>query len=125
MFIRQIQQESQFNVKAVSPKNAQGIAQIIPSTAKSWGVNPWEPVQALKASARHTASNIQTIKKAGYTEDEAYIRSLAIYNAGICHVNDYTKGTNKCGQNPLHRITYLGVPNFKETKDYIRIIMRT
>ena len=104
--------------------NAQGIAQIMPKTAKSWGVDPWNPVQSLKVSAHHTAKNIATIREAGYTENEAYIRSLAIYNAGICHVNDYTNGTNKCGQNPRHRITYLGVPNFKETKDYIAIIMK-
>ena len=52
LFERQINEESGFNPYAVSRAGAQGIAQILPSTAKSWGVNPWDPTASLLAAAK-------------------------------------------------------------------------
>jgi len=49
VFLRQIQQESGFNPGAVSEAGALGIAQIMPSTARGWGVNPRDPVASLDA----------------------------------------------------------------------------
>lgn len=55
-FARLIWQESGFNANAVSPKNAQGIAQFIPSTARLRGLkDPFNPAEALYASARYLA----------------------------------------------------------------------
>ena len=51
LFERQIQQESGFNPKAESVMGAEGIAQIMPSTAKAWGVDPLDPVASLSKAA--------------------------------------------------------------------------
>ncbi len=52
-FWRLIWQESRFNPNSVSNKGAQGIAQFMPGTALERGLaDPFEPVQALKESAR-------------------------------------------------------------------------
>lgn len=51
-FARLIWKESRFDIKALSPVGAQGIAQFMPGTAKIRGLkDPWDPVQALPASA--------------------------------------------------------------------------
>lgn len=74
IFVRQIQQESGFQPRISSPAGAQGIAQIMPGTAKAWGVNPNDPVAALDAAARNMASYV---KQYG-----SYERALRAYNAG-------------------------------------------
>lgn len=74
IFQRQIGAESNFNPHAGSPAGAQGIAQIMPSTAKSWGVDPNNPAQALGAAAKHMANYV---KKYG-----SYEAALRAYNAG-------------------------------------------
>ena len=51
-FARLIWKESRFDIKALSPAGAQGIAQFMPGTARIRGLkDPWDPVQALPASA--------------------------------------------------------------------------
>ncbi|MEM6489237.1 MAG: lytic transglycosylase domain-containing protein [Pseudomonadota bacterium] len=55
-FARLIWRESRFDAKAISPKGAQGIAQFMPGTAKLVGLaDPWDPAQAIPASAAHLA----------------------------------------------------------------------
>lgn len=100
VFERQIQQESGFNPKAVSPAGAQGIAQFMPATAKGVGLtDPFEPYSALEAAARHMADNLKN-------NGGDYARALAAYNAGQGAVN-----------------THGGVPPFAETQEYIRRIL--
>jgi len=74
IFTRQIRQESGFNPNARSPAGAIGIAQIMPATARGWGVNPRDPNAALDAAARHMA---QYVKQFGSYKD-----ALVAYNAG-------------------------------------------
>lgn len=53
---RLIWKESRFDVRAVSPVGALGIAQFMPATAKMEGLrNPFDPRQAIEASAKHLA----------------------------------------------------------------------
>lgn len=55
-FARLIWKESRFDAKALSPAGAQGIAQFMPGTAKERGLaDPWDPAQAIPASARFLA----------------------------------------------------------------------
>jgi hypothetical protein len=55
-FARLIWQESRFDPRAVSPANALGIAQFIPSTAKLRGLSdPFNPALALEYSAAYLA----------------------------------------------------------------------
>jgi hypothetical protein len=79
IFVAQINPESGLSPDVVygrrsSSAGAQGIAQIMPDTAKGWGVNPLKPKQALDAAARNMASYV---KQFG-----SYDAALRAYNAG-------------------------------------------
>jgi len=105
-FVRQMNQESAFNPNAVSPAGAEGIAQFMPSTAAGLGINPWDPIQALRAAANLMAS---------YTRSYGgnYAMALAAYNAGtgaVQHAN-YV-----CGSSWMSCLPY-------ETRNYIYVIM--
>jgi soluble lytic murein transglycosylase-like protein len=79
-FVRQIQQESGFNPGATSPSGAVGIAQFMPGTAASMGVNPYDPSSALNGGAKMMAG-----LSAQFGGD--YAKALAAYNAGAGAVN--------------------------------------
>ena len=98
IFARQIQQESGFNPGAKSPAGAIGIAQIMPDTAKSWGVDPTDAKASLKAAARADAQYLKD-----YGGD--YRMMLAAYNAG-----------------PGAVAKYGGVPPYAETQSYVQAI---
>jgi Transglycosylase SLT domain len=74
-FVRQIFAESGFNPQAASGAGAVGIAQFIPGTAASLGINPYDPVSALRGAATLMASYSRQ-----YNGD--YAKALAAYNAG-------------------------------------------
>lgn len=74
IFARQIGAESNFDPNARSSAGARGIAQIMPGTAKGWGVNPDDPRAALDAAARNMAGYID--KYGGWKN------ALVAYNAG-------------------------------------------
>ena len=86
VFERQIDVESGFNPKVCSAAGACGIAQIMPETAKSWGVDPNDPVAALDAAAKNMAGYIKT--HGGLTTNDpvkmraGYEKGLRAYNAG-------------------------------------------
>ena len=105
-FVRQINQESGFNPNSVSPAGAEGIAQFMPGTAAGLGINPWDPVQALRAAAHLMAS---------YTHNYGgdYAMALAAYNAGTGAVQH---ATYVCGSSWMNCLP-------SETRNYIYIIM--
>ena len=105
-FVRQMNQESAFNPNAVSPAGAEGIAQFMPGTAAGLGINPWDPVQALRAAADLMAS---------YTRSYGgnYAMSLAAYNAGTGAVQH---ATYICGSSWMNCLP-------SETRNYIYVIM--
>jgi hypothetical protein len=74
LFVRQIEQESSFRIDVTSPSGAQGIAQIMPATADAWGVNPYDPVDALYTAAEKMAEYEQQFG--------SYELALIAYNAG-------------------------------------------
>jgi hypothetical protein len=67
--------ESSFNPAAVSKAGAQGIMQLMPSTAKMLGADPFNVPQAVDAAGRYWAQNL---KAAGGDID----RAAMMYNAG-------------------------------------------
>lgn len=105
-FLRQINLESGFNPSAVSPAGAVGIAQFLPSTAAGLGINPWDPIQALRGAARLMASYRHL-----YSGD--YAMALAAYNGGSGEVQ---RATSLCGSAWINCL-------FPETRNYIYIIM--
>ncbi len=74
LFVRQINQESGFNPSAQSSGGAVGIAQFLPSTAQGLGINPYDPVDALRGSAQ--------LMSRYYAKYGSYDKALAAYNAG-------------------------------------------
>ncbi len=100
LFVRQMAAESGMQPCARSYAGAIGIAQIMPATARSWGVDPWIPADALRAAARNMA---RYEKQLG-----SYRLALAAYNAGPGAVQQYG-----------------GVPPYAETREYIRRITDT
>src|SRR5579875_780354 len=105
-FVRQINLESGFNPNAVSPAGAVGIAQFLPSTAAGLGINPWDPIQALRAAANLMAS---------YNRQYGgnYAMALAAYNGGTGTVQ---YAVNNCGSNWINCLP-------AETQNYIYVIM--
>ena len=97
LFLRLVQQESGWNDKALSHKGAIGLAQLMPGTARTLGVDPNDPVQNLDGGARYLATQYRAFK--------SWRLALAAYNAGPGAVQKYD-----------------GVPPYKETKNYVRII---
>lgn len=92
-----IQVESGFNPYATSPKGALGLMQLMPATAKEFGVtNAFNPAQNVRAGVAYLR---QLLDRYGNNEQLA----LAAYNAGPTAVDKY--GVN--------------VPPYRETQDYV------
>lgn len=92
-------QESRWNVAAVSPVGARGLAQLMPGTARQMGVNPADPMANLEGGARYLRMQLDAF--GGDIE-----RALAAYNAGPARVQ-------KAG----------GIPRIRETQLYVASIM--
>lgn len=97
LFLRLVQQESGWNAGARSYKGAQGLAQLMPGTAAKLGVNPADPVQNLEGGARYLRMMYNTFGD--------WRLALAAYNAG-----------------PGAVAKYRGVPPYRETANYVRVI---
>lgn len=81
-FIRLLFQESQFSPAVVSAAGAQGIAQFMPETASDIGLdNPFDPAQAIPASARLLRTLIDRFGNLGL--------AAAAYNAGPKRIQDW------------------------------------
>jgi soluble lytic murein transglycosylase-like protein len=91
--------ESGFNAKAVSSKGARGLMQLLPETAKQYGVSDLQdPYQNLRAGAAHLRGLLDEF-------DGNVTLALAAYNAGSGAVRRYG-----------------GVPAYAETRDYVKKI---
>jgi len=97
LFLRLVQQESGWNPKARSHKGAYGLAQLMPATARSLGVDRKDPAENLEGGARYLKEQYRTFG--------SWRLALAAYNAGPGAVKKYN-----------------GVPPFRETRNYVKII---
>ncbi len=96
-----IRAESGFNVRAVSPKGAQGLMQLMPQTASQLGVqNAFDPQANVEGGTRYLRELLERY-------DFDLIKALAAYNAGPQRVEQYG-----------------GVPPYYETKAYVARIVR-
>ncbi|OQW55701.1 MAG: hypothetical protein A4S14_12155 [Proteobacteria bacterium SG_bin9] len=81
-FARLIWTESRFRQRVVSHAGAQGVAQFMPATAAEYGLaDPFDPVQALPASARFLSKLRDQFGNLGL--------AAAAYNAGGGRVQDW------------------------------------
>jgi soluble lytic murein transglycosylase-like protein len=91
--------ESNFDPYAVSPRNAQGLMQLIPGTAARFKVrNPMDPAQNIRGGM-------------------AYLRWLLAYFEGDITL---VAAAYNAGEGAVER--YLGVPPYAETRNYVRRI---
>lgn len=106
----QLYQESGFNPDAKSPAEAQGIAQFIPGTWATHGVDGdkdgdrdvWDPQDAIPSAASYDCKLASYVKDAPGNPTK---NMLAAYNAGAYAV-----------------IKYGGVPPYSETQNYVKTI---
>lgn len=99
-----VRAESAFDPRAVSRKGARGLMQLMPATARRFGVGPediFDPVRNLEAGVRYLRWLLDRF------DGELHL-ALAAYNAG--------EGTVE---------RYGGVPPYRETRGYIRRIYRS
>jgi soluble lytic murein transglycosylase-like protein len=96
-----IRAESGFNPRAVSPKGAQGLMQLMPDTAAKLGVqNAFEPNANVDGGTRYLHDLLEY-----YHWD--LVKALAAYNAG-----------------PQRVAQYGGVPPYRETHAYVARVIR-
>ncbi|MER5513082.1 bifunctional lytic transglycosylase/C40 family peptidase [Streptomyces sp. NPDC002766] len=103
-------QESGFNPKARSQVGAEGIAQFMPSTWESQGIDGngdgkrdvWDPADAIPSAAAYLCGIAEDVKG---VPGNAQSNMLAAYNAGTGAVRKYG-----------------GVPPYKETQNYVQSI---
>jgi soluble lytic murein transglycosylase-like protein len=92
--------ESNYNASAVSPKNAQGLMQLIPDTARRFGVrNIMDPAQNIRGGM-------------------AYLRWLLAFFEGDIAL---AAAAYNAGERAVER--YRGVPPYAETRLYVRKIL--
>jgi Transglycosylase SLT domain len=96
-----IKAESGFNVRAVSPKGAQGLMQLMPGTASQLGVpNAFDPRANVNGGTKYLRELLER-----YNFD--LVKALAAYNAGPQRVQKFG-----------------GVPPYYETRAYVARIVR-
>lgn len=94
-----IRAESNFNPGAVSPKNAQGLMQLIPETAERFNVKkPFDPEQNIRGGL-------------------AYLRWLLAYFQGDIAL---VAAAYNAGEGAVNR--YGGIPPYAETRGYVKRI---
>lgn len=101
VFLGLVRAESGWNPRAGSPAGAQGLAQLMPATARGLGVrNVWDPAQNLRGGARYLRQQLDAfggdVRKA-----------LAAYNAGPGAVQKYG-----------------GIPPYAETRAYVPKVLQ-
>ena len=96
-----IRVESNWQPRAVSPKGARGLMQLMPATARRLGVKKsFDPVQNVGGGSLYLS---RLAERFGEHEVE---KILAAYNAGETAVE-----------------TYDGIPPYRETREYVRKVL--
>jgi soluble lytic murein transglycosylase-like protein len=94
-----IEQESNYQARARSKKGAKGLMQLMPDTARQYGVrNSYDPKANLEAGVRHLKDLLSRLELP---------LALAAYNAGEATIKRHG-----------------GVPPYAETQNYVRSILR-
>ena len=94
-----IQVESAYQRRARSPKGAMGLMQLMPATARQYGVaDPYDPASNIEAGTRHLRSLLERLP---------LTLAIAAYNAGEAAVQRFR-----------------AVPPYPETRQYVSRVLR-
>lgn len=95
-----VQVESAYQPRARSPKGAMGLMQLMPETARQYGVaDPYDPTSNIEAGIKHLKSLLQRFPK-------SVALALAAYNAGEGAV-----------------LRFNAIPPYAETRNYVSRIL--
>jgi len=95
-----VQVESAYQPRARSPKGAMGLMQLMPATARQYGVaDPYDPTSNIEAGIKHLKSLLQRFPK-------SIALALAAYNAGEAAV-----------------LRFNAIPPYAETRNYVSRIL--
>jgi hypothetical protein len=96
-----IRAESNYNPDAISPKGALGLMQLIPETAKRFGVSDaFDPQENIQGGVKYLRFLLD------YYQGD-YSRTIAAYNAGEAAVDKYN-----------------GIPPYTETRNYVNQVAK-
>lgn len=96
-----VRAESAYDPRALSKKGARGLMQLMPATARRYGVaDSWDPEQNLRGGARYLSDLLQMF-------DRDLELAVAAYNAG---------------ENAVKRFGNR-IPPYDETRDYVRKVV--
>jgi Transglycosylase SLT domain len=95
-----VQVESAYEPRARSPKGAMGLTQLMPATARQYGVaDPYDPTSNIEAGIKHLKSLLQRFPR-------SVALALAAYNAGEAAV-----------------LRFHAIPPYAETRNYVSRIL--
>jgi soluble lytic murein transglycosylase-like protein len=95
-----VQVESAYQPRARSPKGAMGLMQLMPATARQYGLaDPYDPASNIEAGIKHLKSLLQRFPK-------SVALALAAYNAGEGAVTRFN-----------------AIPPYAETRNYVSRIL--
>jgi soluble lytic murein transglycosylase-like protein len=97
--------ESRWRASAISPAGAVGLGQLMPRTARSLGVDPFDPIANVHGTVTHLATLLHGYER--YPPVKRYELALGAYNAGSGAIARYG-----------------GIPPYPETRTYVRDVMR-
>jgi soluble lytic murein transglycosylase len=117
-----VRQESEFNPRVISPANAYGLTQVVPATgrelARRAGIRGFttgmlfQPSTNLRLGTTYLRSLLDQW-------DGKWEQTLASYNAGKSHVNEWIKWADF--QEPAEFVETIP---FNETRDYVQSVLR-
>ena len=95
--------ESGFDAEAISPAGAVGLMQVMPATARSYGLDPEIPAENVEAGAKFLSELLRRYQ--GYPD--ATSRAVAAYHAGPAAVDEWGR-----------------VPDFPSTQQFVAKVLK-
>ena len=108
LIIAMVVAESDFNPNETSHSGAMGLGQLMPGTARDFGIsNAYDTTENLYGTVREITNDLSRYRRRTGDEFESLRLALAAYNAGIGAVA-------RAG----------GVPRYRETQNYVKKVIR-
>ena len=121
-------QESEFNQRAVSPAGAQGLMQLMPTTARAVARDEQlaydrvrltnDPAYNLRLGGAYLAELIESF-------DGSYLLAVAAYNAGQARVKQWLRDYGDPREDAVNVIDWVETIPFPETRNYVQRVLES